>query len=52
MVASRRDFLRQSAAGAVAWNALGLATGRLVPDGRRPRWIPDERAKLAAFALR
>jgi TldD protein len=48
VVASRREFLRQSAAGAAAWGALGVATRSSTAGGAMDT---DERAKLAAFAL-
>jgi TldD protein len=51
VAASRRDFLRRCGAGAVAWNALGLAPGATRACVASPELDSDERAKLAAFAL-
>jgi TldD protein len=49
--ASRRVFLRQTCAGAAAWNALGLAPGATRACALALEMDTDERAKLAAFAL-
>jgi TldD protein len=49
--ASRRDFLRQTCAGAAAWNALGLAPGATRACAPPVEMFSDERARLAAFAL-
>jgi TldD protein len=49
--ASRRDFLRRSCAGAIAWNSLGLAPGATRAGAAAAEMGDDERAKLAATAL-
>jgi TldD protein len=51
VAASRRDFLRHSCAGAVAWNVLGLPPGATRAGLAAAEMDSDERAKLAAFAL-
>jgi TldD protein len=51
VAASRRDFLRHSCAGAVAWNVLGLPPGATRASLAAAEMDSDERAKLAAFAL-